>query len=425
MGQVPRQQSARHPRTACCAHAGGATQPLRAANARQRSPRSDHFAQCGATVGSIRLPRCRCRRATDCVPHPVHAPPACVGANLEERSGGIVGWLRRVCLALIAGAGIVAGPVVAQTDDKGHLFRIGFLGNSTATLEANLIGPFREGLRERGYVEGENLQIVYRWAEGNYKRLPSLIQELLAEKVALIVTAGTPATLAVKKATRTVPLVMVAVGDPVGTGIVPSLSKPGGNITGLTSISTEMDGKRLQLLMEIAPDVSYVAVLWNSVSPLQVLAEKRVREAAGILGVKVLSLGVQNTKEIERAFATTMREQPDALLVLADRLFLHNRQLIMDFAKQQRLPGVHAYRELVEVGGLMSFGPSYPGMHRRAAYFVDKILRGYRPASLPVERPDKFELVINLETAQALDLSIPQGVLLRATELIRPTPRAQ
>jgi len=333
--------------------------------------------------------------------------------------------IHRFFLVLIVGLAILSGPFDARAEEKGYLFRIGFLGNSTAALEANLIGPFREGLREFGYVEGENLQIVYRWAEGNYKRLPGLIQELLQQKVALIVTAGTPATLAVKKATTTVPLVMVAVGDPVGTGIVPSLSKPGGNITGLTSISTEMDGKRLELLKEVVPKVSHVAVLWNSVSPLQILAEKRVQEASRVLGVKVLSLGVQDKEEIERAFDTMEREQPDALLVLADRLFLHNRRRIMDFAKKNRLPGVHAYRELVEVGGLMSFGPSYPGMHRRAAYFVDKILKGWLPASLPVERPAKFELVINLETAQALDLSIPQGVLFRATELIRSTPGTQ
>jgi putative ABC transport system substrate-binding protein len=333
--------------------------------------------------------------------------------------------LKTFCSALVISLGILSGLSVARADEKRYLFRIGFLGNSTPALEANLLGPFREGLRELGYVEGENLWIEYRWAEGDYKRFPGLIQELLALKVDAIITAGTPATLAVKKATTTVPLVMVAVGDPVGTGVVPSLSKPGGNITGLTSISTEMDGKRLELLKEVFPKVSHVAVLWNSVSPLQILAEKRVREAAGILGVKVLSLGVQNKMEIERAFATMARERPDALLVLADRLFLHNRRLIMDFAKKHRLPGVHAYRELVEVGGLMSFGPSYPGMHRRAAYFVDKILRGWSPASLPIERPTEFQLVINLDTAQAFDLSIPQGVLLRATELIRSTPDTQ
>jgi putative ABC transport system substrate-binding protein len=211
---------------------------------------------------------------------------------------------------------------------------------------------------------------------------------------------------------------LVAVGDPVGTGIVPSLSHPGGNITGLTSISTEMDGKRLELLREVVPSVSHIAVLWNAASPLQVLAEKQTQAAAHALRMKVLSLGVRNEEEIDRAFAVIVRERPGALLVLADRLLLHHRARIMDFATRYRLPGVHAYRELVEAGGLMSFGPSYAEMHRRAAYFVDRILKGAKPADLPVERPPTFELVVNLKTAKALRLTIPQSVLLRATEVI-------
>jgi putative ABC transport system substrate-binding protein len=249
--------------------------------------------------------------------------------------------------------------------------------------------------------------------------LPALIGELIALKVDLIVTAGTPATLAVKKATTSVPLVMVAVGDPVGTGIVPSLSRPGGNITGLTSISPELDGKRLDLLREVVPTVSHIAVLWNAASPLQVLAEQQTHAAAAVLRIKVLSLGVRTKEEIEDALAAIVKERPEGLLVLADRLFLHHRARIMDFATQQRLPGVHAYRELVEAGGLMSYGPSYGDMHRRAAYFVDRILKGARPADLPVERPAKFELVINLKAAKALGLTIPQSVLLRATEVIQ------
>jgi putative ABC transport system substrate-binding protein len=296
---------------------------------------------------------------------------------------------------------------------------VGFLGNATASLEAALVGAFRDGLRDLGYVEGQNVVIEYRWAEGEYSRLPALIAELVAQKVDVIVTAGTPATLAVKRAAISIPLVMVAVGDPVGTGIVPSLSHPGGNITGLTSISTEMDGKRLELLREVVPRVSHLAVLWNPASPLQVLAEKQTQAAAQVLRMKVLSLGVRTIEQIKEAFTTIAREQPDALLVLADRLFLYHRALIMDFATRHRLPGVHAYRELVEAGGLMSFGPSYAGMHRRAAYFVDRILKGAKPADLPVERPPTFELVINLKTAKALGVTIPQSVLLRATELIQ------
>ena len=322
-------------------------------------------------------------------------------------------------IGFIITLGILLGSLAAQAQQTGNVYRIGFLGNSTAALEANLVGPFREGLRDLEYVEGRNVLIEYRWAEGKYDRFPALIGELLALKVAVIVTAGTPATLAVKKATTSVPLVMLAVGDPVGTGIVPSLSHPGGNITGLTAISTEMDAKRLELLREVVPSVSYIALLWNAGSPLQVLAEKQVQAAAQVLRMRVLSLGVKTEEEIKSALAVMARERPDALLVLADRLLLHHRALIMDFATRHRLPGVHAYRELVEAGGLMSFGPSYADMHKRAAYFVDRILKGAKPGDLPVERPRTFELVINLKVAKALGLTIPQSVLLRGTEIIQ------
>jgi putative ABC transport system substrate-binding protein len=326
----------------------------------------------------------------------------------------------------IGGVGLVVTVVLgillsppAHAPQKVKMYRIGFLGNSTAALEADLVGPFRDGLRDLGYDEGRNVLIEYRWAEGKYERFPALIAELIALKVDVLVTAGTPATLAVKKATTSVPLVMIAVGDPVGTGIVPALNRPGGNITGLTSISPELDGKRLELLREVIPQLSHIAVLWNAGSPLQVVAEKQTQAAAKVLRMKVLSLGVRTQEEIEAAFAAIVRERPGALLVLADRLFLHHRARIMEFAAQHRLPGVHAYRELVEAGGLMSFGPSYAGMHRRAAYFVDKILKGAKPADLPVERPATFELVINLKAARGLELAIPQHVLLRATELIQ------
>ena len=323
---------------------------------------------------------------------------------------------RDAVLALVA---LGAAPLAAEAQPAGKVPRIGFLGNSTAALEANLVGPFREGLRDLGYVEGRNVLIEYRWAEGKYERFPALIGELVALNVDVIVTAGTPATLAVKKATTSVPIVMVAVGDPIGTGIVPSLSQPGGNITGLTSISPELDGKRLELLREVFPDVSHVAVLWNADSPLQFVGERRTHAAAEVLHIKVLSLGVRNEEGLEKAFAAIARERPGALLVLADRLFLHHRARIMDFATKHRLPGVHAYRELVEAGGLMSFGPNYAEMHRRAAYFVDRILKGAKPGDLPVEGPATFELVINLKAAKALKLTIPQSVLLRADDVIQ------
>jgi putative tryptophan/tyrosine transport system substrate-binding protein len=324
---------------------------------------------------------------------------------------------RRKFLATIGGAA-AAWPLAARAQQPAKVARIGFLGNSTAELEANLVGPFRDGLRALGYEEGRNIVIEYRWAEGKYEHFPALTAELIALKVDVIVTAGTPASLAVKKATTTIPLVMVAVGDPVATGLVASLARPGGNITGLTSISSEMEGKRLELLREVVPKISHIAVLWNAASPIQVIEEGEVRAAAQVLGIKMLSLGVRNREEIDDAFATIIRERPDALLVLADRLFLHHRTRIMDFAAQERLPGVHAYRELVEAGGLMSYGPSYADMHRRAATYVDKILKGAKPADLPVQRPVKFELVINLKAAKALGLEVPPALLGRADEVI-------
>jgi putative tryptophan/tyrosine transport system substrate-binding protein len=315
-------------------------------------------------------------------------------------------------------AAVVVAPLVAEAQHARKLYRIGFLGNSTAALESNLVAPWREGLRELGYVEGRDVVVEYRWAEGHYERFPALIEELLALKVDVIVTAGTPAALAVKRATATVPLVMVAVGDPVSTGLVTSLARPGGNVTGLVSIAPDLEGKRLELLREIVPKLSHVILLVNPANAFHVVSEKLVRGAARQLDLKVQFIGVRAESEFDHAFDLITRERPGALIMLADRLFLHHRARIVEFAARNRLPAVYAYRELVEAGGLMSFGPSYPEMHRRAAYFVDKILKGVKPADLPVEQPSKFELVINLKTAKTLGLTIPSSVLVRADQLI-------
>jgi putative ABC transport system substrate-binding protein len=227
---------------------------------------------------------------------------------------------RREFISLFCGiAAIASGSARAQS--SGSLHRIGFLGNSTAILEANLIGPFRKALRDLGYAEGRDIAIEYRWAEGNYERIPC---------------------------------VMVAVGDPVGTGLVVSLARPGGNLTGLTSISPELEGKRLALLREMVPTLSHFAVLWNPANAFHVAAERGVQAAAKDFRMKVLSLGVRTSGELDDAFSAILAERPGALIVLADRVFLHGRDRIMAFAGQQRLPGVYAYRELVEAGGLMS-----------------------------------------------------------------------
>lgn len=333
---------------------------------------------------------------------------------------GEVAWTglsRRSFLIALAGSSLARpGHVLAQAGGKIH--RIGFLGNSTEALEANLVGPFREGLRERGYVEGQNISVAYRWAEGQYERLPALVAELIALPVDIIVTAGTPAALAVKRATTSIPLVMVAVGDPIGTGLVKSLAHPGGNLTGLVSIAPDLEGKRLELLSDVVPKLSSVAFLTNPANPFHVTSEKQAREAAKALKLQVGFFPIRSEAELDPAFQAIAAKRPGALVMLADRLFLHHRERIVEFSARHRLPTVYAYVELVRAGGLMSFGPSYPGMHRRAAYFVDRLLKGARAADLPMEQPDRFELLINLRTARAYGLTIPQPLLLRADELI-------
>ena len=323
---------------------------------------------------------------------------------------------RREFITFVGGATV--WPIAARAQQAGKIPRVGFMGNSTAALEANLVGPFREGLHELGYEEGRNILIEYRWAEGSYERFPALVAELLALNVDVIVTAGTPATLAVKKATTSVPLVMVAVGDPVGTGIAASLSRPGGNITGLSSIAPDLEGKRLELLREVVPKLSRVGVFWNPVNLFHAGSLQQAQVAAQALGIELQPLAVQATEDLDAAFAAIVKEQPGALLLLADRVFLHNRVRLMEFAAKHRLPNINAYREVVEAGGLMSYGPSYEDMHRRAAIYVDKILKGAKPGELPVEQPAKFTLVINLKTAKALGLTVPMTLQAAADEVI-------
>jgi putative ABC transport system substrate-binding protein len=324
---------------------------------------------------------------------------------------------RREFISLFGGVAVFASGS-SRAQSPGRLHRIGFLGNSTSILEANLVRPFRKALRDLGYVEGRDIAIEYRWAEGNYERLPALAAELIAANVDVIVTAGTPAAFAVKNATSSIPCVMVAVGDPVGTGLVSSLARPGGNLTGLTSIAPDLEGKRLALLREMIPALSHFAVLWNPANAFHVAAIQGVQAAAETLRMKMLSLGVRTSEELDDAFSAILAERPGALVVLADRVFLHGRDRIMAFAGQQRLPGVYAYRELVDAGGLMSYGPNYAEMHASAATFVAKILKGAKPADLPIEQPIKFELVINIKTAKALGIEVSPTLLATANEIV-------
>jgi ABC-type uncharacterized transport system substrate-binding protein len=326
--------------------------------------------------------------------------------------------MRLIGLAVVLALSLALAPLAIEAQPTSKVYQIGFLGNSTAALEAHLVGAFRDGLRNLEYVEGRNLHIEYRWAEGQYERFPALIAQLIALKVDVLVTAGTPATQAVKKAMTSVPLVMIAVGDPVATGIVASLRQPGGNITGLTSIAEETESKRLELLREILPKVSHVAVLSNPENQSAAASLSANQAAARTLGIRVQVFEARAAGELDETLKSIVTERPGALLVVGDRLFLHNRQRIVDFANKNRLPTVPVHPELVEAGALMSFGPSYVAMHRRAAYFVDKILKGVKPGDLPVERPTTFELVINRKTAKALGLTIPPLLLLRADRLI-------
>lgn len=318
----------------------------------------------------------------------------------------------------VAAASSLAGPLAALAQQSVRVPRVGFMGNSTEALEANLVGPFRDGLRDLGYVEGRNIVVEYRWAEGKYERFPTLIAELLTAKVDAIVTAGTPAAMAVKKATTTVPLVMVAVGDPVGVGLVPGLARPGGNLTGLSSIAPDLEGKRLELLREVVPKLAHVGVFFNPANLFHTVSMRNARTAAEALGIKLLPLSVRVSQDLDGAFTTILKEKPDALLVLADRVYLHERKRMMDFSFEHRLPNVNAHKEMIEAGGLMSYGPSYEDMHRRAADYVDKILKGAKPGDLPIQQPTKFDLKVNLKTAKALGLDVPPTLLARADELI-------
>jgi len=322
---------------------------------------------------------------------------------------------RREFISLLGGVA-ATWPFAARAQQK--IPQIGFMGNSTAALEANLVNAFREGLRDAGYEEGRNIVIKYLWADGHYDRLPGLVAELVAGMVDVIVTAGTPAALAVKQKTTTVPLVMVVVGDPVGTGLVQNLAHPGGNLTGLSSIAPDLEGKRLQLLREVAPTLSHVAVFYNSLNPFHVASVRQALGAAQTLGIRLQQLDIQKPEDLDGVVATMRKDKPGGLFILADRISLHNRQRIVDFALEQRLPSISAYEELVEAGGLMSYGPSYEDMHRRAAIYVAKILKGTKPGNLPIEQPTKFTFIINLRTAKALGVTVPSQLLGLADRMI-------
>ncbi len=281
---------------------------------------------------------------------------------------------------------------------------------------------FRQGLRDLGYVEGRNLVIEYRFAEGKSERVPSLAAELVALKVDVIVAVTTPEALAAKKATRTLPIVFVAAADPVTSGLVSSLARPGGNVTGLSSFFPELVGKRLELLTQAVPGVSRVAVLWHP-GFLPERTEKDMLKGAEVtaqaLGVRLQFLEARGPADFDRAFSEMTRARAGALTVLGTTMLFNERRRLVDLATKSRLPAVYPWREGVDAGGLMAYGPNIPDLFRRAATYVDKILKGAKPSDLPVEQPTKFELVINLKTAKALGLTIPPSLLGRADEVLQ------
>ena len=323
--------------------------------------------------------------------------------------------LRSIGLIVPLALGILLVPLAAEAQQPSKVFRIGVL----ATARAPLSEAFLQGLRELGYVEGQNIIIEWRFSEGRAEQLPVLAAELVRLKVDLIVASGTPAALPAKNATRTIPIVMLAVGDPVGSGLIASLARPGGNITGLTLLAgMEIVGKHLELLKEAVPKISRVAVLLNPANQSHVLRLREVEVAGRSLGVQLQVLEARGPEEFDGAFAAMTRERAGALFVFADPVFLRDRTRLADLAAKRRLPAVYELKEHAEAGGLMAYGASLPHMWRRAATYVDKILKGAKPADLPVEQPTKLELVINLKTAKALGLTIPPSILVRADQLI-------
>jgi len=327
--------------------------------------------------------------------------------------------LRSIGLIVILALGFLAAPAPAEAQQlAGKVPRVGFLFYGSPGPSPEL-DAFRQGLRELGYIEGQNITIEYRFASGRVERLPELAAELVRLKLDVIVTPATPASQAAKQATSTIPIVFAAVADAVGAGLVANFARPGGNITGFTSISSELGGKRLELLKEVAPKASRVAVLYNPADRSNVLMLKELQKSAPALGLTLQPLGVRGPGEFGGAFVAMTRKRAHALFGAAGVLTFEHRKAIVDRAAKSRIPAMWGHRQFVEAGGLMSYAVNYYDQLRRAATYVDKILKGAKPGDLPVEQPMRFELVINMKTAKALGLTIPPSIMVRATEVIQ------
>jgi len=338
-----------------------------------------------------------------------------LGALVSFADGRRGRWLFLASLVLA----LLAAPLAAAAQPPSKIPRIGYLGADSPSAGAPLLEAFRQGLRELGYIEGQNIFIDYRWAEGRPDRFPTLAAELIQLKVDVIVTRSNAGVAALQQATRTTPIVVTGMGDPVGSGFVASLARPGGNITGFSSLSEELGGKWLELLKEAVPNVSRVAVLAVSQTSAQRTQWRKIQAAAQALKVTPQRQEVAGPDEIEHAFAGFNKARAQGLVVLPHAVTIERRTQIVGLAAKHRLPVMYPSSLFVEAGGLMSYGANQADLHRRAATYVDKVLKGAKPADLPVQQPTRFELVLNMKTAKALGIKFPQTILIRAEQVIQ------
>jgi len=339
--------------------------------------------------------------------------------TLRQSSGQVSKFGFRILLGIsvISFVLVVAG-AGADAQQAKKVSRVAYLGGGSAELDKDWIEAFMQGMRDLGYSEGKNIFIERRFADGRYDRVPQLAAELVQLKTDVILAASTPVALGAKEATLVIPIVMV-VADPIGTGLVSSLARPGGNLTGLSDFHGDLITKRLELLKEVVPSAARIAVLLNPANPTCVLQMKDLSAVAPALGVTLFAVEAKEPDDIARGFATTKKQKAAALLVCGDRLFATHRSQIFDLATKNRLPAIYSTIDYVNAGGLMSYGANFPDLYRRAATYVDKILKGAKPADLPIEQPKKFEFVINLKAAKQIGLTIPPNVLARADRVIR------
>src|SRR5215831_12908302 len=322
--------------------------------------------------------------------------------------------MRRIGLAVVLALSLLE-PTIVEAQQAAKVPRITILANESSSA----IDGLRHGLRDLGYIEGHDVKFDYAWAGPHSERFPTLAGDVVRQKPDFIVTWGTPAAIAAKNATATIPIVMGAIGDPISTGVVKSLARPGGNITGLSSLAVELEAKRLELLKSLAPQISRVAILWNADNPSLKVSSRRAIAAAQKLDVKLSFVSTTEGPTLEAVFDRISRQPPEGLLVMAEPSLIAQGGRITAFATKTRLPAVYAYPEHAKAGGLLIYATSYYDLFRRAATYVDRIVKGAKPGDLPIEQPTKFEMILNLKTAKALGLTIPQSILVRADEIIQ------